>query len=77
MKPERPASPFAGGCQCGAVRYQLAAAPIRANICHCRICQKAGGAPFMAFAAVRTANFATTRGALAQFASSDIPDHET
>ena len=32
-----------GGCQCGAVRYRLDAAPTGANVCHCRMCQKAGG----------------------------------
>ncbi|MGA2042215.1 MAG: GFA family protein [Roseiarcus sp.] len=68
------APPFHGGCQCGAVRYALAAAPKRANICHCRMCQKAGGAPFMAFAAVSSADFRVTRGALATFASSDIAE---
>ena len=31
-----------GGCQCGAVRYALYAAPDRAGICHCRMCQKYG-----------------------------------
>jgi hypothetical protein len=69
---ELPVPPFAGGCQCGAVRYTLATAPIRANICHCRMCQKAGGAPFMAFAAVNSASFLLTRGAPALFASSDV-----
>ena len=48
-------STFAGGCQCGAVRYRLTAAPGGANVCHCRMCQKAGGAPFMAFAGVKRA----------------------
>ena len=27
MAAERPGPPFAGGCQCGAVRYRFAAAP--------------------------------------------------
>ena len=52
-----------GGCQCGAVRYRLDAAPRGSNICHCRMCQKAGGAPFMAFAGVPPTNFVVTRGA--------------
>jgi hypothetical protein len=63
-----------GGCQCGAIRYRLDAAPIRANICHCRMCQKAGAAPFMAFAAVPVEKFAVTHGAIATFASSDIAE---
>jgi hypothetical protein len=63
-----------GGCQCGAVRYRLAATPKGASICHCRMCQKAGGAPYMAFAPVKTRDFAVTRGALAIFKSSDIAE---
>ena len=31
-----------GGCQCGAVRYEIAEFG-RASICHCRMCQKAFG----------------------------------
>jgi hypothetical protein len=63
-----------GGCQCGAVRYRLAAAPSGANVCHCRMCQKAGGAPFMAFAGVRLAELAWTRGAPKIFASSALAE---
>lgn len=38
-----------GGCQCGAVQYRLAAGRTKATICHCRMCQRAMGAPFAAF----------------------------
>jgi hypothetical protein len=68
------AAGLAGGCQCGAVRYRLMAEPTGANICHCRMCQKAGGAPFMAFGGVRTNEFVVTRGAISTFASSDIAE---
>jgi hypothetical protein len=74
MIAELPSPPFAGGCQCGAVRYRLTAAPKRANVCHCRMCQKAGGAPFMAFAGMKRANLAFTRGAPARYASSAIAE---
>jgi hypothetical protein len=60
-----------GGCQCGAVRYQLGATPTGPSICHCRMCQKAGGAPFMAFAGVRRAQLRWTRGAPRIFQSSN------
>ena len=47
------ASPvLSGGCQCGAVRYALYAEPAAADICHCRMCQKAMGNLFMATASV-------------------------
>jgi hypothetical protein len=62
-----------GGCQCGAVRYRLDAAP-GGTICHCRMCQKASGGPFMAFGGVPPETFVVTRGALAIFQSSDIAE---
>ena len=66
--------PITGGCQCGAVRYALFATPDGASICHCRMCQKAGGAPFMAFAGVPLAHHKFTRGAAKTYASSDIAE---
>jgi hypothetical protein len=63
-----------GGCQCGAVRYALFATPERAGICHCRMCQKAVGGPFSAWANVRMENFAWTRGAPGTFRSSSAAE---
>jgi hypothetical protein len=63
-----------GGCQCGAVRYRIGAIRPGANLCHCRMCQKASGGPFMAFVPVALADFAIKRGAIATFRSSDIAD---
>ncbi|MGA7196325.1 GFA family protein [Roseiarcus sp.] len=64
-----------GGCQCGGVRYVLTARPTGSSICHCRMCQKAGGAPFMAFTGgVRRERFVFTRGAPAIFRSSKIAE---
>ena len=65
---------LAGGCQCGAVRYRLAAEPTGVNVCHCRMCQKASGAPFMAFGGVRMSEFIVTHGAISTFMSSDIAE---
>jgi hypothetical protein len=63
-----------GGCQCGAVRYALYAAPSNAGICHCRMCQKAVGGPFTAWANVPAQQFAWTRGAPGTFHSSSIAE---
>jgi hypothetical protein len=68
------AAGLAGGCQCGAVRYRLMSEPTGANVCHCRMCQKASGGPFMAFGGVRMSEFVVTRGAISTFGSSDIAE---
>ena len=62
-----------GGCQCGALRYRLDAEP-SGSICHCRMCQKASGGPFMAFGGVPNSSFVVTRGSLSIFRSSDIAE---
>lgn len=64
-----------GGCQCGAVRYALTETPTGASICHCRMCQEAGGAPFMAFTgAAPQEHVIFTRGAPRVFRSSEIAE---
>jgi hypothetical protein len=60
-----------GGCQCGAVRYLVDDGAPRGVLCHCRMCQKAGGGPFMAFAAAPADRVVFTRGAASTFRSSD------
>lgn len=60
-----------GGCQCGAIRYALHAAPTGASICHCRMCQKAFGNYFAPLAGLAVADFEVTRGEIAYFRSSD------
>lgn len=39
-------APMAGGCNCGAVRYRVARAPLTVYICHCHLCQKRTGSAF-------------------------------
>jgi hypothetical protein len=63
-----------GGCQCGAIRFALKAAPGKVSICHCRMCQKAAGAPFAAFAEIENGDFSWTRGQPAAFRSSSIAE---
>jgi len=63
---------WTGGCQCGAVRYELLAPPEHASVCHCRMCRRASGQPFMAFARVTNENLRWTRGRPSIFRSSNI-----
>jgi hypothetical protein len=66
------AEPLSGGCQCGAIRYRITAEPVKPHICHCRMCQKASGSAFMAFAETELgASFVWTRGSPAWFRSSE------
>ena len=59
-----------GGCQCGAARYALSAAPVRAEFCHCRMCRRAVGNVFAAFADVRREDFRWLTPPPAAYASS-------
>ncbi len=40
--------PVIGGCLCGEIRYEITAPVIEVVFCHCRMCQKAIGAPVSA-----------------------------
>jgi hypothetical protein len=40
---------FAGGCLCGALRYEALGEPLYAGHCYCTDCQKASGSGFIPF----------------------------
>ena len=67
---------LSGGCQCGAIRFALSAVPLRVSLCHCRMCQKASGAPFASLAEIPHEHFAWTRGKPASFKSSSIAERD-
>ncbi len=54
--------PQTGGCHCGALRYELSAAPLFVAVCHCTNCQKIGGSAFAINAMIRGDGFTFTRG---------------
>ena len=60
-----------GGCQCGVVRYALYAEPLSPYLCHCRMCQKAVGNYFAAYALLMLSDLAWTRGKPAFWRSSE------
>jgi hypothetical protein len=53
----------AGGCLCGAVRYQTLADPLRVTVCHCRFCQRATGSAYMVEPIFRLEDLQVTSGA--------------
>lgn len=61
---------IAGGCLCGACRYETDAEPLNVRACHCRICQKATGGPFYARVQVPL-DRVTISGPVGWYASSD------
>jgi hypothetical protein len=61
-----------GGCQCGAIRYRIDAALTHGDICHCRMCQKAGGNLFGAFVSAPFDKLVWTRGQPKTFKSSAV-----
>lgn len=58
-----------GGCQCGAIRYRIAALG-RSSVCHCRMCQRAFGAFYAPL--VIAHGLTWTQGERRLFASSNI-----
>jgi hypothetical protein len=65
-------SALTGGCQCGRIRYAVSGAPDDVSVCHCRMCQKAVGGPFIALAMFRPDRVTWTRGTPGRFRSSTI-----
>ena len=61
---------FTGGCLCGEVRYRITGAPVEALYCHCRMCQRAHGAPVAAWLSVSLPAFVLTAGNPSAYRSS-------
>ena len=59
--------PQAGGCQCGAVRYQITALPASVYACHCTECQRQSGSAFAMAAVIPQAHFRLIQGEPAMF----------
>lgn len=59
----KPEESHDGGCLCGAVRYVAHGKPTHVNICHCRMCLKATGAPVSAWATFPTTHVSFTQRA--------------
>ena len=55
--------PLTGGCQCGALRYEIRAEPLTVYVCHCTECQRQSGSAFGMSVMVPRASLAYTTGA--------------
>ncbi len=64
------AQSLSGGCQCGAVRFRVVGYPGTSSVCHCRMCQKASSAPFLALVGPSDQPVEWTRGAPSWYQSS-------
>jgi hypothetical protein len=56
-----------GGCQCGALRYQVRGKPLRTYACHCSICQKQSGSAFGLSAVFPGGSLTVTQGRMEHF----------
>jgi hypothetical protein len=64
-------SMLTGGCFCGAIRYQATGRPLSATNCHCTMCRRVTGAPFLTWFSVRAGDFQMLRGKPARFNTSE------
>lgn len=59
-----------GGCLCDAVRYRIDGAPRLVSACHCSLCRRASGAPFVVWVTARKEQF-HEQGCLQRYVSSE------
>ena len=60
-----------GGCFCGAIRYEFEEGEYRVVNCHCTMCRRTSGAPFVTWVVVPPSAFRYVRGAPKWLKSSD------
>jgi hypothetical protein len=58
-----------GGCFCGWIRYETGATPFDETNCHCSICRRTTGAPFVAWFSVPRSQFRLVCGEPTRFRS--------
>ena len=62
MKSPRPSLPMTGGCQCGAIRYEITSFPLLLYTCNCTDCQRQTGSAFALNMPVRFEDFRILQG---------------
>jgi len=66
-----------GGCECGAVRYQVPDAFLYSRNCHCSRCRAATGSAFKALAGIERGKLEITQGADRLFVYGAPDAHDT
>ena len=51
-----------GGCLCGAIKYEVTAAPLYVTYCHCKYCQRATGSAYAVEPIFQRSDFKITAG---------------
>ena len=59
--------PLIGGCQCGAVRFEITENPLTLYACHCTTCQQQSSSAFGLSMLVPRDGFKYTKGAVSAF----------
>ncbi|MET3107219.1 hypothetical protein AAKU67_002582 [Oxalobacteraceae bacterium GrIS 2.11] len=60
-----------GGCFCGQIRYEVSGKPDHLTNCHCAICRRTTGAPFVTWFSVLLSEFRFMQGQPTQFKSTE------
>ena len=60
-----------GGCQCGAIRYEITGEPVMTSVCHCSICRRASVTTSVAWAMFKKRQVVFLQGEPAHYVSSD------
>lgn len=68
--PDHAGRTVAGGCHCGAVRYEASGPKTNRTVCHCVDCRRTSGAPVVAWFSVAPHSVRWTHGAPATYRSS-------
>lgn len=61
----------AGGCHCGAVRYEVSGEPVWKSMCFCHSCTRTIGAPVVAWVGFPREEFELVLGTVKKYQSSD------
>ncbi len=61
---------IAGGCHCGAIRYEVEGEAMTHALCHCTDCRRSAGAPMVAWTMYPQAALRVTQGEPQVYASS-------